>query len=401
MRPWVWRDFRVDLPDDWEMLQFSRDAGVGRCAFADRYRFRLEFSWRSGLKPGLERMMSDYLARLKEEGSEDAAPCDLGAWRGIRGRSRDVLVTRFGRFFDGESCLIEVVLVWPDGHDDALERGILESVRGEPDVLGRFRRWVAFGMDLLASRDLALDGCGVDPAYARMAFSTPSGGLWSALSLTTPAAGGRREERFERLGMVRQWLKGTVRAWLSRRVPPGSSVEAESSDEVSGHRVETVRTAVFRNGLARLLGRPDRCEAAAWICPADGRLYFVKMTGRPPRGGRLSGIDVVQGGADKSPSAPSISTRTCGLIEDRTSGAGWGHERDESPSSRDAPDARKCDEAPRRAGSKSTPLPDAGRLRTCGSEMLARSKQLLTAGAQEPPLAGGRLSCCGDLVSGR
>ena len=66
MQTCIWRDLRIELPEDWEMLQFSLQRQAGRCAFADRYQFRLELGWRTAeAKPEIERMMSDYLAQMK------------------------------------------------------------------------------------------------------------------------------------------------------------------------------------------------------------------------------------------------------------------------------------------------------------------------------------------------
>jgi len=71
MEKWIWRNITLTVPTDWEMLQFSRSAETGRCAFAGRYQFRLGLDWR--VVPGppdFGRMTSDYRARLREKGME-------------------------------------------------------------------------------------------------------------------------------------------------------------------------------------------------------------------------------------------------------------------------------------------------------------------------------------------
>ena len=82
---WVWRNFGIEVPEDWEMLQFSKKADAGNVAFADRYRFRLELSWRVlRAAPDLERMMSDYCAKLKLEDPEGVASrVKAAGWPGI------------------------------------------------------------------------------------------------------------------------------------------------------------------------------------------------------------------------------------------------------------------------------------------------------------------------------
>ena len=92
----VWRGVRLELPEDWEMLQFSSNPKQGRCAFADRYQYRLEFSWRtvSG-PPDFERMLSDYRAKLKDEGMEGVAEARHGAWSGFRGETEGRFSSRF------------------------------------------------------------------------------------------------------------------------------------------------------------------------------------------------------------------------------------------------------------------------------------------------------------------
>jgi hypothetical protein len=277
MRLWIWRHFRLELPDDWEMLQFSRESRVGRCSFADRYQFRLELSWRTAQgPPDFDRLMSDYLAKLKLDATmPDAASTRVGDWPGLEGHQGGMLTSRFGRHFAGESCLVEAVFLWPESKDERLEEGILKSVAAEPEHPGRLRRWKAFGMDLLATSGLEMEECRVDPAYARMSFASAQPG---------------REETFERLGMVSEWLRVTVKEWLHQQTPRDVALSSKGSAAERGHAIETIGGSL-RAGLVR---KPRRHEAAAWICPEDGRLYHVSTTGAeageaaPLAGRRLS-----------------------------------------------------------------------------------------------------------------
>ena len=272
MRLWIWRHFRLELPDDWEMLQFSRESEAGRCGFADRYQFRLEFYWRrTDGPPDVERMTSDCLAKRRLDGSmPEATLVRVGAWEGIAGRDGRLFVGRFGRYFDPERCLVEIVFLWPESRDSELEERVLASVGVEPAGPDGLRRWKAFGLDLWATDGLPLLGCRVEPAHASLTF-----------------AGGapERREQFGRFGMVSEWLHGTTREWLRRQSLGSVELEAESSQSVSGHAIETLRGLRRPRGLGRFVGRGVACEAAAWVCPADGRLYHVSLLGPEGKAG--------------------------------------------------------------------------------------------------------------------
>ncbi len=303
----VWRNFGIELPDEWEMLQFSRGVDTGRCAWADRYQFRLELDWRKVAGPlDFERMISDYRSKLRDvEHMSEVERTREAGWLGVRGRKGPVEQVRFARHFDEESCLVEIVLIWPESRDTRLEKAILRSVRAEPEGPGGFRRWRAFGMDLLVSPGLALRDCNVEPASVRMTFADERSG-WR---------GSRKEETFRRVGMVPEWLAradgkmeadrpdssasartGTaspVAEWLSRSVPGEVVARLQSLTEVRGHLVARMRGEWRAGILAALVGRRRRYEAAAWICPADGRLYFVSVASALPEG--LEEPDLVPG----------------------------------------------------------------------------------------------------------
>jgi len=287
MQLWIWRNFRIELPDQWEMLQFSRDFQSGRCAFADRYQFRVELNWRgASAPPDFDRMIADYMIKLKDEkGMTDARRVRVGLWEGLEGRIGAILSSRFGRFFSNESCMIEIVLLWPESKDRGLEQAILDSVREEPERNGRFRRWRAFGMDLLASKELGLETCRIEPGYAGMTFGTTDSST--------------RSEKFERLGVVSHWLKGTVKEWLCEQTPSDVGGRKYTSRPDSGHEIETVDGEILGKRLRRWLRGPDRYRAAAWICPEDERLYHIScrgpagdtFAGSVPAGERLSCCD--------------------------------------------------------------------------------------------------------------
>jgi len=261
MQLWIWRHLRIELPDGWEMLQFAREQGTGRCAFADRYQFRLELNWRAvESRPDLGRMMSDYLARLRaDETMPDAQATEAGGWPGIVGAQHGQLTSRFGTHLADEGCVVEVVFLWPGARDAGLEASVLASVAAEP-VRDGLRRWRAFGMGLRVADGLSLSECVVQPAVARMVFRSEDG---------------VREATYQRLGMVGEWLRGSVGEWLARQ-SPRDVVRSSAGWETRGSHELALVSGTRRAGLLR---RARRYEAAAWVCPADGRLYAGSATG--------------------------------------------------------------------------------------------------------------------------
>ena len=277
MQTCIWRDLRIELPEDWEMLQFSLQRQAGRCAFADRYQFRLELGWRTAeAKPEIERMMSDYLAQMKADpDTADPTRIRVGSWQGIESRHRSVLTSRFSRHLAEAKCLVELVLLWPDARDGELEEQILASVAEEPARGGGLRRWKAFGMDLLVSAGLDLCDCRIEPARAAMVFSDVRE---------------QRTETCQRLGMVSEWLAGTPGEWLGGQLPKRSKVLSQDSVVVNGHVVEAIAGRAAVKHWGGLISRPSAYEAAAWLCPADGRLYHATRTGHGTSlGTRLAG----------------------------------------------------------------------------------------------------------------
>ena len=286
MQALIWRHFRFEHPEDWQMLHYSRDAAVGRCALADRYQFRLEFHWRRfAAVPDLDRILSDYRDSLERDDNDAVVRrAQHGPWRGLETESNGVAAWRFGRFFSVESCLVELVFVWPDRSDRQLAHSVLDSVREEPARQG-LRRWRAFGMDMHVPEDLALQECKIEPARAEMVFASPGKG--------------GREETFRRLGMVDHWLNAPVGDWLHVQRPDKARDCRSGSGYRANHSISTVVATLPARWPGRLLGRRGAFQAAAWLCPVDERLYCMTLTSPQPvaegpevlAGGRLACCD--------------------------------------------------------------------------------------------------------------
>lgn len=268
MQSVIWRHFQLEVPDDWEMLAFGKSLRSGRCTFADRYQHRLQFCWDivAGA-PDFNRMVGAYLTELKRSGqAEDILPAATGAWHGFAARVAGAPLSHFSRYFPGEQCLVQLVFTWPDARDLELEGAVLRAVRPAPVSEQGFRSWQAFGLDMRVSADLVLSRNVVQCANTRFTFNSPRG-----------EAG--REEHFERRGMLAEWLGAPVKDWLRRRADAEFRILQTSSEKIGNHAVETISGDRRAGGLRRLLGKRQSCRAGAWICPADGRLYFSAIIG--------------------------------------------------------------------------------------------------------------------------
>ncbi len=269
---WIWCHFEMEHPPSWEMLQYGRKLDAGACKFADRYRFRLEFHWRRvDGRPDFERMLGDYRASILKQGQNAKVRTRRHRdWHGLASQPEGIQLDRYGRYFEASGRLVELVLVWPDARDDAVVKQVLDSVR-EALPRDRLQRWCALGLDLTVPEPMALTSCKFDPAFATMVFAeSDRSGV---------------QHTFERFGLVKHWMKGTVREWLDAR-EPASTVDRQHTRTVrAGHDVELLQAAIKRSGPKKWLRRPFVCEAAAWLCPNDGRLYAARCVGAEGTGG--------------------------------------------------------------------------------------------------------------------
>lgn len=268
MQRWIWRQLQIELPEDWELLQFSRSPEMGRCAFADRYQYRFELSWRRVPgPPDFERMLSDYRSRLEEEGLEGTRRIQSAGWQGVAGTLPDQRMTcRYGAHLPALGCLVEAVFLWPKARHEPTEAQVLHSFRPEaPDAANQVR-WQAFGLDLRTAAEGVLEACRADPAFHELRFSGSRRRHW---------------ERFSRRGLVSAWLQEPVAAWQRRQAPRRYHVLADRQEDRHGHGIAILRCQRRWPLLADLLYGRRRVELAAWICPRDGRLYQVAQEGYP------------------------------------------------------------------------------------------------------------------------
>ncbi|MDD3441343.1 MAG: hypothetical protein PHU50_07795 [Kiritimatiellae bacterium] len=266
MVEWVWRQIGVELPAEWECLQFARDPEAGRCAFADRHRYRFELNWRRSVgEPDFGRMMKDYEGALAKEW-EGIRKVKCRGWPGLTGNRGGEVVSRFGRWLAGVELLVEVVFIHPDRRDARLEAKVLQTVREVPPEATGLQCWRAFGMEMRVPRTFELGECVVEPARVGMRFDGPNGpDRWI----------------FRRYGMVDSWLKTSVREWLVSQA--GELVRNVKAKPGGGGaaQVERIEGEWRPKGL---LLRKGAYAAAAWREPEDGRLYHaICITGKKMR----------------------------------------------------------------------------------------------------------------------
>ena len=260
MKKWIWRHFAFELPDEWEMLQFTRELSTGRCAFADRYNFRFEFNWR--MVPGppdFERMLSDYQSLLETTQGLHAAKRERhGSWQGLSGTHGTASSSRYGRFYAEEGCLLEVVFLWPDTRDKKLEAVILDSCRYAGNDKSGYQQWRAFGMDMQQPIGMELLQADIAPASADMVFGRV-----------------RSEDhvRFRRLGLVSCWLKTPLEHWLRRQLHSQAHSLKHTRRSVRDHMLETLKGKYVPKFKLR---RKRKYMVTAWQCPRDERIYVVE-----------------------------------------------------------------------------------------------------------------------------
>ena len=271
----VWRQINLEIPDEWELLQFSRDPQFGTCAFADRYQFRLEMDWRRiDGRPDFDRMISDYRARLEEKGMTDVRNRQHAGWRGVQGARDGLLTSRFGNHLPELDLLVELVFLWPGDRDSALEQHVLATTTPEPEANDHLVHWRAFGMDMHTGRSLSLEKCIAEPGRQEFLFRNRRKFL---------------EQRFTRLGMVGEWLHQPVADWLRTRVPKEYTILGKHSDALGGHTVTWLRGERRRSSVREMIRGPREFLAAAWVCPTSGRLYSFHHIGIPGSADRAKG----------------------------------------------------------------------------------------------------------------
>lgn len=263
MLNWIWNGISIELPPEWELLQFSRDPERGRCAFADRHRFRFELDWATVPgEPDFDRMLSDYAQKLEADGKmQSTGQVIRGGIRGLTGSGPNGAVSRFGIWFKEQRRLVECVFLWDGERNKELESSILKSLRQElpvtaPDAPRPLQHWRAFGMDLLVPENFRLASCSVLPGQAGMLFrGKHPADTWI----------------FRRYGLTQNWFKGDLQDWLKRQLP--DDVRRPTLGKSQRSDMETA-CATGRYRPKGLLKRSGKFKAECWLNSMDSRIYL-------------------------------------------------------------------------------------------------------------------------------
>jgi hypothetical protein len=269
-RSWIWLGIAMSVPEDWELLSFSKNPERGRLTFADRHGVRLQVAWRQTEgEPDLRRMRRDHAARIAEENpDEETTLTRAGSWLGLRHRAGRGDTARYLRHFPDRRLLLEVIV--PPGADIAEAEALLTAIRPERARADGLRRWRAFGLDCLVPEALELSECRVLPADVRLTFTDPKDA--------------ERRESFARKGLVRHWLAAPLEDWLAAQTPVDARRAETRVEETQGHRLHHLEAWLRPRGRLRFWERRRRHRASAWICAQDGRLYLHERAAAFRRG---------------------------------------------------------------------------------------------------------------------
>jgi hypothetical protein len=261
MKSFIWRRFNIEVPENWEMLSYSTNFDNGRCYFGDRYQHRLMYRWRNiTAEPDLEKMAIDYSSYIGlRDDILSVKPVSYYKWHGVEAKLNDASYSTYSSYFSDENTLIEMIFLTPGNTESHQEQKILSSVFMEPLQLGHYRRWRAFGMDMVTDDNYVIKKCQALPGLAAITF--------------TDIKDASLYDSFERFGMVDQWLRGPVDEWAKKRTPDGVKISDACAENYRGHTFYTVKGKVGAGFYKMIKGVKVDYISRTWRCPIDGRLY--------------------------------------------------------------------------------------------------------------------------------
>lgn len=265
MKPVAWNGIHFQLPDDWELLQFSKNADKGRAVFGDRYQFRFEIDWAAiNTPPDLERMSTDYKSKLIQDGIKEPRTIAHHPWKGVAGLEGQTPISRYCAYFTNRTLLLEAVFLWPPdptpSRNQAFEAKILDTIHVMPFQEDGRQEWNAFGIHCLAPEAHPLTECVANPADVKLTFSN---------------AKETETETVARTGFLKVWLTKGVDDWLKSIVPKDYTVLSLNHTSQEEHDIWLLEATISRADLKDWWKGRRHFTAAAWICPADKRLYTV------------------------------------------------------------------------------------------------------------------------------
>ncbi|MEI6519147.1 MAG: hypothetical protein WCO98_03795 [bacterium] len=219
------------------------------------------FRWRNiTSEPDMKKMAVDYASYIGlRDDIVSVKPVSYYQWEGVEANLPDASYSSYSSFLASEKLLVELIFLTPANSENRQEQKILSSVSEEPLQLDHYRRWRAFGMDMVTDDRYTIRKCQVLPGFAEMTFNhLKDDNLY---------------DTFERFGMVDEWLRGSIEEWVKKRIPDGVKIISSKVEEYRGHTFYTINGKV-NIGFSKLI-RGARVEyiARTWRCPIDGRLY--------------------------------------------------------------------------------------------------------------------------------
>ena len=182
-------------------------------------------------------------------------------WRGLLRRTPKGNFIQAARTFPQQQMLVEATIVWPDTRQVELERAILASVTLMPP--GPARLWQAMGISATIPTDYQLRSVSTKVGRIRWEF----------------VAGKKTLPRIavERIAMPEFWLKGPLRDWLAKELPPRHELKRQELAIWGNHRGEQLICRSSAGTLARLRGRWRMRLDMAWQCELENRVYHLEF----------------------------------------------------------------------------------------------------------------------------
>jgi hypothetical protein len=258
-----WLGIGFWVPPDWEIVRHSPNRRAGSLVFVDRRKQRMQLSWTDcPREPDAEQVFRD----LRSRDLEQVPDCALGErftrgrWLCYRRAGEGKVLTRAGFYDKKRRRWLDLVLPWPDGHDEVLEKAILDSFRpGRPSAKGM--RWRAFNLDVQAPKGWELTTAEVKPARVSMDFENRG-----ARATVT------------RIGVPEAWFDGHLENFLRRRV---GETKGSFSIGMRGSHEACAFAGKERQFRPRwLVGKRYVRREVAWHCPKTHAVFAV-MTAAP------------------------------------------------------------------------------------------------------------------------
>lgn len=251
--PLAWRDFRFEVPAEWEVVGYSFKPDEGRLALADGEGETLQVFWKkTDAPPDLDRRLGDLLrANLPPDAvskADDRRIEEVHGWRACLSGDRTIPFYAARHLSEARQILGVIFAPHPRRREE-VARAVLAS--WTPNA-GPERRWSALGLDLTLPAAFEPEVAISLPALQRMEFATRAGD----------------RVILHRFGMLSAILEGTDPAAHFARIK-GRGVQVwKLSSPAAAPRLEVAELALRRRPIG-WWSAPRRLpkEGRAWLWP--------------------------------------------------------------------------------------------------------------------------------------